>query len=171
MNVKKRLLDTILRLMAVHPLEKISVDMIVQESDLSRSTFYRYYTDKYALVADYLRSSYQDQVAQKGRGLDDLLFLWASHFQAQSAYYRKMIDLPPPEDFRTLFCRCAREAADARLVRERGSAHLTEREEMLMEFYLAGCAQTLITWLENGCQASAAEISAFLSETAPKELL
>lgn len=53
MNSEKRLMQAIKCLLDKHPIEKITINMILEESDLSKSTFYKYYSDKYDLAVSY----------------------------------------------------------------------------------------------------------------------
>lgn len=53
-KTKRNLKQTLLRLIKETPLEKITVTQICKEAETSRITFYTYYEDKYALVAEML---------------------------------------------------------------------------------------------------------------------
>ena len=49
------ILNAFNRLITEHDFQKISVDMIISEAQVSRSTFYRYFKDKY----DVMNSNYK----------------------------------------------------------------------------------------------------------------
>lgn len=47
---KLHILNSFNQLMNEYPFEKITIDMITKHSEVSKSTFYRYYLDKYELM-------------------------------------------------------------------------------------------------------------------------
>ena len=47
---KDHILDSFNRLLRAYQFEEITVKMIMEESGVSRSTFYRYYFDKYDVM-------------------------------------------------------------------------------------------------------------------------
>jgi len=53
MNVKKAILDGLRELLNVKKLDEITVQDILDASDVSRRTFYRYYRDKYDVITRY----------------------------------------------------------------------------------------------------------------------
>ena len=57
MNAKRRLYEAIEKLVKERPSEKITVQEILDEAEVSRRTFYKYFPDKYAL-ANSLYESY-----------------------------------------------------------------------------------------------------------------
>lgn len=46
--------DALLSLLKKHPFSKITIEMLCKEALINRSTFYKYYADKYALLENYL---------------------------------------------------------------------------------------------------------------------
>ncbi|HAZ05014.1 MAG TPA: TetR/AcrR family transcriptional regulator, partial [Acetobacterium sp.] len=50
MNTKKIIADSMFSLLKTKSFNKITVDKILSESGVSRSTFYRYFSDKYELM-------------------------------------------------------------------------------------------------------------------------
>lgn len=49
-RTQKAIVDAFNTLISKYNFEKISVDMIIREADISRSTFYRYFRDKYDVM-------------------------------------------------------------------------------------------------------------------------
>ncbi len=49
-TTKKHILDAFNRLLQTYPFEKLTVDIIARESGISKSTFYRYFLDKYDVM-------------------------------------------------------------------------------------------------------------------------
>jgi AcrR family transcriptional regulator len=46
--------QALLSLLREHPFQKITIEMICTAAMVNRSTFYKYYADKYALLDNYL---------------------------------------------------------------------------------------------------------------------
>jgi len=59
MNTKKMITDSMFCLLKIKSLDKITIDMILNECQVSRSTFYRYFNDKYELM-NWCYKSYVD---------------------------------------------------------------------------------------------------------------
>ena len=59
-KTKYRMAEGMKKLMSEHPVDKITVKQIVDESGVTRPTFYRYFQDKYDLI-----NWYFDKVASK----------------------------------------------------------------------------------------------------------
>lgn len=55
---QKWLIDSLISLMSEKPFSKITVMDICKRADLSRQTFYNFFTDKEEMLRDYLRSQY-----------------------------------------------------------------------------------------------------------------
>lgn len=55
MDTKKMLTEAFYRLVLKKPVEQITVELIMEESGLSRSTFYRHFSDKYDVMNAYLK--------------------------------------------------------------------------------------------------------------------
>ncbi len=49
-RTQKAIVEAFNTLISKYDFEKISVDMIIREADISRSTFYRYFRDKYEVM-------------------------------------------------------------------------------------------------------------------------
>ena len=52
--------DALLKNLETTPLAKITVDTICKEADINRSTFYKYYTDKYDLLDKYINKTIKE---------------------------------------------------------------------------------------------------------------
>ncbi|WKY47872.1 TetR/AcrR family transcriptional regulator C-terminal domain-containing protein [Eubacteriaceae bacterium ES3] len=68
-RTKEKLAKSIKDLMANKPLDKITVKEIVDHSELTRQTFYRYFQDKYHLVNWYFDKLAQQSIRQMGVSL------------------------------------------------------------------------------------------------------
>ena len=68
-RTKERLAQGIKTLMVHKPLDKITVKEIVDQSELTRQTFYRYFQDKYDLVNWYFDKLAQQSIKQMGVSL------------------------------------------------------------------------------------------------------
>lgn len=72
MNAKKRMIYAIKGLLDKYPIQKITTDMIVKESDLSKTTFYRYFQDKYMLMKEYYFYVVDNILSKKGTTFERL---------------------------------------------------------------------------------------------------
>ncbi|WP_348634967.1 TetR/AcrR family transcriptional regulator [Staphylococcus sp. GDX8P102P-2] len=49
---QKRIKNSLVTLLETHKFDLITVNQIVEEAEITRSTFYRYYDDKYNLLSE-----------------------------------------------------------------------------------------------------------------------
>ncbi len=90
MNVKKLLRKAAYEIVSQKPVEKVTIREILEIADVSRQTFYRNYTDKYALVNEI----YYD-LTNKGIVEPEAvnsLESWHKMYLMQFAAYRKHLD-------------------------------------------------------------------------------
>ncbi len=90
--VKFLLLRTIEKLMIEKSIEEITIGDILKSSGVSRSTFYRYFSDKYALY-NWVFGSYVDELISDGIHLSFRSFLHELilHILEKSKYYENAI--------------------------------------------------------------------------------
>lgn len=51
---------SLLNNLAAHPFQKITINMLCEQAMINRSTFYKYYLDKYDLLDKYLNRTIED---------------------------------------------------------------------------------------------------------------
>lgn len=79
MNVRKNIIDSTIRLIQKHNFKNISVNMIIKEAEVSRSTFYRYFIDKYDVInhfyKDFCDNLHNENLTQKEELIRIFIFL------------------------------------------------------------------------------------------------
>ncbi len=163
-NSQDKILLALLHLLSECPFNKISVLDLCREADISRNTFYKYFSDKNA-VLDYLAEeihlAYYHYGLKKEMIRENPLFQdWYHYF---SFWYEikswanvlvksglwEMISRPTPKTYNILSAR----AWDPYI-----SEH-SDRKEMLFEFLSAGCAQLVRSWCLNGFNKTPEEMA------------
>lgn len=64
MDVRKSIIQTTCSLLASQPAERISVKQILEQANVSRATFYKYFCDKYDVIEAYCMDCLQSCIPQ-----------------------------------------------------------------------------------------------------------
>lgn len=103
METKKIIFNSLRELLEKNSFENITVQMILDQCHISRSTFYRHFEDKYALMNWY----YQDMISQKIEEYEtgnietfhQVLLYIAFFMQENGSYFRKIADVQGTNSF------------------------------------------------------------------------
>lgn len=77
--------DALLENLEHHPFEKITIDMICKAALINRSTFYKYYVDKYELLSDFL-----DRTLSEFKEFAKVDFVMATPYNIDGEIYRSI---------------------------------------------------------------------------------
>lgn len=103
MNTKKIITDAAFSLFREFPFDAITVQMILNEAEVSRKTFYKYYTDKYELMELYYKRT-MDQYIQtyyNGYNWGDILGFLYDFINEERSYFRHVSEINGPDNFWT----------------------------------------------------------------------
>jgi len=170
MDTKAIIADTMFNLLKTISFDKINVQMILDESLVSRSTFYRYFKDKYD-VMNWCYQSYVDTLLAevKRRGdwkralhlifhfIDDnhLYFEKASHVQGRNNFWEFLYE------YSYIFY-------ERIYLQHTNESSLTDQARVILEFNCMGAVHIVRRWLENGRQESAADMAEWTFQLIPE---
>jgi len=81
------------RLIVEHDFQKISVEMIMQEAGVSRSTFYRYFKDKYDVMNANFKNLLDYYISpERSRNYRDLCYHLFSYAQSNLKMFRRALE-------------------------------------------------------------------------------
>ncbi|MBQ9852777.1 MAG: TetR family transcriptional regulator [Ruminiclostridium sp.] len=130
------------RLIADHDFQKISVDMIMKEARVSRSTFYRYFKDKYEVmnanykyVLDYYVSP------ERSKNYRDLCYHLFAYGQENLKIFRRALDSTGFNSFSNFIYEYSYQTALAITRANRNGEGFTPAEELQADVFCNGiCA-------------------------------
>lgn len=144
MNAKKAILMGLQQLLAEKRLDDITVQDILNASEVSRRTFYRYYRDKYDVITSY----YVDNIAEHQRALTPetmreitkktILFV-----MNHRAFFSRAVGQGDVNSLDDTIFRCSLRFCELL----RGEAELSEEARFQAEFFAHGCVGIFRGWI------------------------
>ena len=101
MNTKEIIKKAAFELLREFPLDTITIQMILNQADVSRKTFYRYYPDKYALMELYYRDFMDRNIRENynGHNWQEVIGHLYDFVLAEKAYFRNVNKLDGQDSF------------------------------------------------------------------------
>ena len=92
-QTKHLLAQSLQELLATMPLEKISVNDIVEQAGVGRNTFYYHFEDKYDLVNWYFQSGVTEFLVNRSNytSWESLLFAMEEYFRENKQFYTRVL--------------------------------------------------------------------------------
>ena len=130
------------RLIMEHDFQKISVDMILKEAAVSRSTFYRYFKDKYEVMNANYKNLLDYYVSpQRSRNYRDLCYHLFEYGQENLKVFKRALDSTGFNSFSNFIYEYSYRTALAITKANRNGAGFTPTEELQVDVFCNGiCA-------------------------------
>lgn len=148
----------------------ITVQQICEEAEINRSTFYRYFEDKYDLLyylAQYIGSLLQSRVNELDT--DSFVEAFVSYFEKNKIIFRHLITSAKSVDiYRELIQVHSKLMYDESAVKSDDlSIKIRESDhpKMLCDFMSAGLIEVLKNWVDNNYDDDAVELYHFFKNT------
>lgn len=174
MNTRKILLDSFYELIQDHDVDDVTVQMILDRSEISRATFYRHYRDKYDLMNAYYQSHITSALEKIDHGAP-----WAEvhaeivqHVYQNQKYYRRAFKTEGAESFGAFLEQFAFDYYASKLRQDEAGARgvdgkapdegdkapdgqnrgaLSDEDRVALEILCGGHVATLKKWVGRGC--------------------
>lgn len=156
-------------LMESRPFNKITLKELLDTSGVSRTTFYRYYKDKYDVVTEI----YKEEVKKLSRE-HDISESWNSEVMGLMYNNREFLQRAFKEkEINSLWeyvVALTREDCIIAVRKKLGIEQLPDEYMFSIDFYCAGCLNVLENWINNGWCESPETIARILEENKPARL-
>lgn len=172
MDYRKILMGTIVELMQENDFDDITVQMILDRSSISRSTFYRYFRDKYDLVDSY----YVDTVRQfwgEEDTTDWKIYLTQvfRFLKDHATYFRKAYRITGDNSFWNGITNYSVLTVTEGYRRIHNKAELDVVEKYKISAYVNSQIYLSRLWLDDGCPISCEDMAELVCSLTPKEYL
>lgn len=172
-NMKGYIAEVFLELLETEPYDDITVRDITKAAEISNTTFYRHFKDKYDLAEWIFRMKTRDIVEQN----DDVTMLSSSIVEAltrnsQNSWFKKLSDKYYVQN--SLFevvCNVSYQHMKQMLSKRQDVSNLPEKVDFALKVYAHIIAYTQRTWLLNGSKETPEQIGALLVECIPAVLV
>lgn len=136
------ILNAFNRLIVEHDFQKISVEMIMKEASVSRSTFYRYFKDKYEVMNANFKILLDYYVApERSRNYRDLCYHLFEYAQDNLKMFRRALESTGFNSFSNFIYEYSYQTALAITRSNRNGSGFTPAEELQVDVFCNGiCA-------------------------------
>jgi len=165
------IIDGFNRLLSKIDFQKISVDMILEEAKVSRSTFYRYFKDKYEVMnANYKSILDEFLSSESSRSCRDLYRQLFSHAQENPKIIKRALESTGYNSFSNFIYDYSYNAALEITKANRQGQGFTPVEELQMDVFCTGVCSVYRNIVSQGYKLSATEAADALYEMMPESL-
>ncbi len=171
MNARKQLYQAIEKLVREKPLDKISVQEILNEAEVSRRTFYTYFSDKYDLANSFYEHHVTNELLPRYNGhnwaevLTDLL----NYIYDNIAYFQQLKKYEGQGSFFEFLTQYSFDCYAGFYKKNHGLKKLSPAQEYDIWFVTGGNIKVLEKWMESRCAMPIGELVDDLMAHTPRE--
>lgn len=168
MNAKKRLSIAFYDLLQGKAFDQITIEMIVKKSDVSKTTFYRYFKDKYELMNWY----YNDNINTMFDGLEKDSWLNTSKKIMQFIYdnkqfFQSAFQVEGQNSFSNYLLEYTIAFCENRCKKNKCVETLPFQVKASIKLFCAGSLYVTKLWVNNGMVQTPSEISELFNQCTP----
>ena len=165
------IIDGFNRLIKDFDFNKISVDMIMKKAGVSRSTFYRYFKDKYDVMNANFKNMLDYYVSpEQSSSYRDLCFHLFEYGQENLQVLKKAMESTGYNSFSNFICRYAYETALAITKQNRNGEGFTPAEELQADVFCNGICAVYRNMVNQRYKINASDAADALYEMLPESL-
>jgi len=165
LGTKKRIADSMFNLLNNHSFDKLTVQMILDDSKVSRSTFYRYFNDKYELM-NWCYQSYVDTLLlMDGRTRLRLIYQFLDD---NHRYFEKATKVHGKNSFLDFLYYYTYNLYESIYLKNTNTSTLSDENRVMLEYTCAGAVHILGNWLKNGRKESVSEMAEWAFNLIPE---
>ena len=169
MNTKAILTNAISELLQETSFDKLTVQMILERSGVSRATFYRYFRDKYNVMNFYYQSHVDTLISKEdGTNWHIILTEICNFIYKNQAYFSKVVKVEGANSFREFLHQYSFNFYEREYLKRKGIKSLSVEEQICMEFYSKGGEFTFENWVRRGFQEPPEVISGIIIKLMPE---
>lgn len=167
----KAIMDGFNRLISEVDFQKISVEMIMKEAGVSRSTFYRYFKDKYEVMnANYKNLLDYYIVPERSKNYRDLCYHLFAYAQDHLTMFRRALDSTGFNSFSNFIYEYSYQTALKITKINRNGAGFTPTEELQVDVFCNGICAVYKNMVYQRYQIDASAAADALYEMMPESL-
>ena len=170
MDAKRNLYQAIDRLLQVQSIDQVSIDMILEESDVSRATFYRHFKDKYDLMHWFYGSYVKKAVFHPESTWEEIILNTANFTFDNREYLRNAIKYEGQNSFPNFIQNFSRDFCISRYKSIYKVDELPTYILFAIEYHCAGAVQIFSSWLKSDMSIPPEELSKMFYQCVPATL-
>ena len=171
--VKRLLVETIEDFLMRDKVEEITVNDIIEGAGVSRTTFYRYFRDKYDLI-NYIYTNKMNELLRRYDSYKDsytITYEILKFVSEKREIFLKILSYTGQNSFMDFYVNTWIEE-DTKMLKELlGVETLSAEDKYLINYNAIGWSSTMVRWILNGCQEDPKELITILDALTPKKML
>lgn len=170
-KMKYKLAGAMKKLLAEHPVDKITVKQIVDCCDVTRPTFYRHFKDKYDLVNWYFDKLAQKSFKQMGVSLTlrEGLIKKFEFIKGEGEFFSAAFSSESQNCLMEYDYECIYQFYKE-IIQKKGMEQIPEDIRFLLEMYCRGSIYMTVEWAKTGMKDSPEMMAEQLIEALPPKL-
>lgn len=168
-STKTKLAAALETLMDTRSIEHITVGDIAEKANMSRTTFYRSFTDKYALM-NWVYTCYLDELREKYKHITcyyRMMYDQTAFLQTKRNFFRCAFEPGTNQTFSEAFQNVINEYLVDNYTRYSKEKTVSSRTKYLLDGYATGVYVVLEEWLLSGAEESPQYMTELLIELMP----
>ena len=170
MNAKKILYNSIYKLMQENRIEKITVDMILKESEVSRATFYRHFRDKFDLINWYHASFVEKELFHSDQSWEQIIYKAAVFMLENKHFYFKAVKFQGQNSLNEFILKYYTSFVEARYKKGSGQTTLSVKEQLAIAYHCSGAVRIFNEWVSGGMAIPPEELTDYFCDLIHDEL-
>ena len=169
MNTKKIILDSAFALLQERPFKKVSVQDILTRANVSRSTFYHYFPDKYEVMWLYYKEYINKYCVEQfnGSNWEECLQVCFDFVLERNDYFMNIKDVHGQNSFWDFLYTYCEEFYKNILLHNTGNTDITEEESYQLTFITNGVVAFFKQYVEGNKTHDSKRMSHILYELIP----
>jgi probable dihydroxyacetone kinase regulator len=171
-TTEQLLADSIVELMKTLDLSKITVQQIVDNCDVTRQTFYRYFYDKYQLVNWIFESEVEEIIHQSS--LDDpweeLLAKMLTKMKDKKHFYHNILHCNSQAYLQNLITDYTRRTYEKEIEKRGNLETIDKSMEFSLKFNSFGAVGSIFDWIAHGMEESPTSLAKRILNNMPYQM-
>lgn len=171
-TIKQVLADSIMELMKVHTLEKITVQMITENCNTTRQTFYYHFEDKFQLVNWIFRTKIDDITSMSSPDVpwSQVLGNMLNSMKQNESFYINALSYEGQNSFQKYITEYTRIAYTNELLKRISKHELTESLIFSIEFNSYGATGMIQSWIKRKMDMDPFKMAMIIADNMPESM-
>ena len=171
-TIKQVLADSIMELMKVHTLEKITVQMITENCNTTRQTFYYHFEDKFQLVNWIFRTKIDDITSMSSPDVpwSQVLGNMLNSMKQNESFYINALSYEGQNSFQKYITEYTRIAYTNELLKRISKHELTDSLIFSIEFNSYGATGMIQSWIKRKMDMDPFKMAMIIADNMPESM-
>lgn len=172
---KQILVESLKDLLKSQPFDKITIQAIVDNCQLTRTTFYRHFRDKYELIDWYYKQEIEAFNARKQNHDPNVTWLDVSRnviefFEENAAFFKAVLEYKGQNSFEDFWYNYVRDYCLESIKLHNGTTDISVGDTLAVNYHVGGNTKVMLDWVRGGCKEPSGVVLETLYACIPRSL-